>query len=288
MLPDFLVIGAEKCGTSWLYDALGRHPDIYLPDTKEVSFFNRRETNLKTSDYFVALRLPWYERFYDAYSGEGAAGDVSPMYLCDEEAPGRIAATIPSAKLIAILRDPVERVASHYWMAYNKKHVTESLEEVVTGRHEAIVRRSLYGEQIGRYFSHFRREQILVLIFEEVMSDRRRALETICDFIGVDSARLPDVDFDEVIFPSTSYRLPLLHSASVALATALRTSPFLDWIPRLMKKAGFNQWVKQANSVEFSKPPLPQHLRDDLNAFYAEDREKLEALLDRKIETWPR
>lgn len=134
MLPTFLVIGAEKSGTTWLFDVLARHPDIYLPDTKELSFFNHHETNLKTSDYFANLGLPWYEAFYANFREEIAAGDVSPMYLCDDMAPERIAATIPSARLIVILRDPVERAISHYWMAHNKRHVTESLQEVVSTR----------------------------------------------------------------------------------------------------------------------------------------------------------
>ena len=105
MLPNFLVIGGEKCGTSWLYDVLLRHSDIYLPDTKELGFFNRRESNLNVTDYYVRLKLPWYQDFYVAYAGETAVGDVSPMYLCDEMAPERIATTLPAAKLIAVLRD---------------------------------------------------------------------------------------------------------------------------------------------------------------------------------------
>ncbi|MEQ8268831.1 MAG: sulfotransferase [Parvibaculum sp.] len=287
MLPTFFVIGAEKAGTTWLYEILSRHPDIFLPETKELSYFNQLDSNLKVSDYFTQLKRSWYEDFFAARRTENAVGDISPMYLCDEAAPRRIADTVPGAKLIAILRDPVERAASHYWMAHNKRHIAESLAETIARRHDAVIKRGLYGRQLTRYLECFPRSQILILVFEEAMADRERALAAICRFIGVDPSAQPEEGLEEASNPATAYRWPWLYNASVGVATALRQAPLLSWIPRLLKKAGFNKLVKNANAVDFSKPPLTEEQRRDLRDYYAPDRECLEALMGRKIYVWP-
>src|SRR5690606_19149476 len=121
MLPNFLVIGAQKAGTTWLYDVLRRHPDIFLPETKELSYFCQLDSDGNELNHFSRLDLAWYEGFFSAQDTETAIGEISPMYLCDEMAPRRIASTFPSIKLIAALRDPVERAASEYWMTFNKR-----------------------------------------------------------------------------------------------------------------------------------------------------------------------
>jgi len=288
MLPNFLVIGAEKAGTTWLYDTLKQHPDIFLPDTKELSYFNRLDSNLKPSDYFVTLPLKWYEDFFSDRAHEHATGDISPMYICDTEAPARIAKTLPNAKLIAILRDPIERAASQYWMAKNKRHISASLEEVVASRHPAIIQRGLYADQIKRYMDFFSRSQLLVLIFEEVMSDRNSAIEKICGFIGVDPERLSRDRLDIAVNAAAAYKWPWIYNASVTAATALRKMRFLSWVPRLLKKTGLNEYVKVINAREFEKPLLNENLKADLCAYYAEDRIRLEAFLGRRIECWTR
>lgn len=288
MLPNFLVIGAEKAGTTWLYDVLRRHPDVFLSDTKELCYFNRRDSNLRMSDYFCRLDRSWYEDFFSEHKGQRAIGDVSPMYLCDDAAPARIAATLPDAKLIAILRDPVERAHSHYWMARNKQHLTGELMEVIAGEDEAVIKRGLYGEQLEAYLSLFPRSQILILIFEEVMQDREQAVARICRFLEVDEACLSDENLQESVNPATAYRSAWLYNVSVAVATRLRQSPFLSWLPRLLKKAGFNEKVKSLNAMDFRKPSLTAEERSTLRRYYAGDRGKLEGLLGREIEAWPR
>lgn len=288
MFPNFLIIGAEKAGTTWLYDVLRRHPDIFLPDTKELSFFNGRHSDLKSNDKFVRLGPGWYENFFRFRRDESAVGDISPMYLCDTEAPARIAQMLPDVRLIAVLRDPVERAVSHYWMAYNKRHVTDSLGAVISRNDEAIIVRGLYGAQIERYLRHFPRENMLVLIFEEVMADRDRALDRLCHFLGVDPALQPRDGLHRASNPATAYRWRWLHTTSVKAASALRATRALSWLPRLLKRSGFNNRVKALNAVEFDKPELTEEERHTLRSLYAADRERLEELLGRKIEAWPR
>jgi len=122
-LPNFLVIGVEKGGTTWLHAQLKKHPEIFLPQSKEIHFFNKYNSNLIKHDYFQ-LGINWYADFFKQYKGQKVIGEVTPMYICDPEAPLRIQQTLPNVKLIAILRDPVRRAYSHYWMAKQKKNIS--------------------------------------------------------------------------------------------------------------------------------------------------------------------
>lgn len=288
MLPNFLVIGAQKAGTTWLYDVLRRHPDIFLPETKELSYFCQLDSDGNELNHFSRLDLAWYEGFFSAQDTETAIGEISPMYLCDEMAPRRIASTFPSIKLIAALRDPVERAASEYWMTFNKRASMPPLAEILEKDNDLILRRGLYGGQLETYFSLFPRENILVLVFEEMMADRDAALDHICRFLGVDPALQPREGLDEASNPATAYRSRWLHTTSVKVATALRASKALSWLPRLLKKMGFNERVKSLNAMDFRKPPLTAEERSALRRYYAGDRGKLEGLLGREIEAWPR
>src|SRR5690348_11928752 len=94
VLPNFLVIGVEKGGTTWLHTQLKKHPEIFLPNTKEVHFFNKYNSNFVAHDYFK-FGLDWYREFFKDYEGQQAIGEVTPMYICDAEAPLRIKQTLP-------------------------------------------------------------------------------------------------------------------------------------------------------------------------------------------------
>lgn len=288
MLPNFLIIGAQKAGTTWLYDVLRRHPDIFLPDTKELSYFSRLDSDGHVLDQFTRLGHAWYEDFFSPHQRERAVGEVSPMYLCDDAAPERIAAMLPDVKLIAVLREPVERAASEYWMTYNKRASMPPLMDLAEDGGNLIVRRGLYGAQLERYLRHFPRENMLVLIFEEVMADRDSALDRLCSFLGVDPALQPRDDLHRASNPATAYRWRWLHTTSVKAASALRATRALSWLPRLLKRSGFNKRIRALNAVEFDKPELTEEERRTLGSLYAADREKLEGLLGRKIEAWPR
>ena len=113
MLPNFLVIGSARCGTSWLDENLRQHPEVYLPrDDKEVHFFDNK----------YHMGIEWYERFFEGSEAQ-AIGEVTPSYLYYGHVAGRIKEHVPDVKMIALLRNPAERAYSHYWniVANHKK-----------------------------------------------------------------------------------------------------------------------------------------------------------------------
>jgi hypothetical protein len=201
MLPDFLIIGGAKCGTTSLYDWLSRHPQILPASEKEVHFF----------DYNFFRGEDWY-RSHFARPLDGVdcvTGDGSVSYLSHRWAPERAARLLPHAKLIVVMRDPVDRAYSQFQMSRSEKlEVCESFEEAIAWegarlrpelariardpRYNSLefgvwsyLARSRYAEHLERWLDFFPREQFLFLRAEEMFADAYGAIERIDEFLGV-------------------------------------------------------------------------------------------------------
>ena len=181
-LPTFIVIGAQKSGTTSLHRYLSSHPQIYMPAVKEL-------------DFFVAERtwdrgLEWYEAQFAGAGPGQVCGEADPEYTAFpafDGVPARIAATCPEAKLIYLVRHPIERMRSQYLHAVSEGVETRPISAAFTSN-LGLLTRSLYGLQLDRYLEHFPRERILVITAEALRDDRARTLTAILDFIGVDTA----------------------------------------------------------------------------------------------------
>ncbi|MFA5581482.1 MAG: sulfotransferase [Paracoccaceae bacterium] len=214
-LPNFIVIGAAKSGTTSLMSYLGQHPDVFVSASKEPNYFALAGFKgpprgpapaaiLQAMLYnWSRTELPEYEALFAAATDQRAIGEGSVRYLYFPEAPGRIRAMIPDVRLIAILRDPVSRLYSHYNM--NRQIQLEPLglraalaaEEtrIADGWgwdwHYAAVSR--YGEQLRRYYDLFPREQIAVFLYDDFVADPLGVHAQICRHIGVKPDMQPDM-----------------------------------------------------------------------------------------------
>jgi hypothetical protein len=217
--PDFLIIGAMKCGTTTLHTALIQHPDVFFP-RGEVKFF--------TIDDFVQQRqffpfeagawtdhdfdrnyndyVVWYSSLYASRKTEKFAGEDAPSYLPSDKAPLRIARHFPGIKLIVILRDPVARAWSNYWHNVNRYNSFLSFEDALRLCPEHLIDRSCYKAQIEKYLSYFRRDQFLFLLFEDLVRDFGATMHELSHFVG-----LPAFDFEPIHANKTPYpkNLPL-------------------------------------------------------------------------------
>lgn len=286
--PTFVVLGAEKAGTTWVYATLRRHPDVYLPDVKELSFFNRLDSNGRTSDNFVRCGLGWYEAFYSGRRGETAAGDISPMYLCDTDAPARMHGLMPDVTLLCFLRDPVDRAWSHYNMALSKRHTADSFEAIVARRDERFVGRGFYADQIARYEALFGPGRVHVFVFEEFFSDPMRHIDDLCRTIGVAAAPLRDGALTERENAAAAYRSPRLLDAGIGVASWMRRTPGLAQVGRLLKASGLYGKVRAWNEIPQRNPPLPDALHAQLRDIFRDDVTRLEERLGRRIDAWHR
>lgn len=195
-LPNFLIIGAQKSGTTSMHNMLKNHPFIYLPAKKEIHYFTKH----------YAIGLNWYSRHFKDAKIEQSCGEATPYYIFHPEAPQRIQALIPRVKLIALLRDPVERTLSAYF--HSRRLGLDSLsieqafaaepERVQSGhpthlQHHSYMRRSQYLEQLDRYEELFPREQILVLKSEEFFKSPSTIWKRIEKFLQIPRAKPPHV-----------------------------------------------------------------------------------------------
>jgi len=288
MLPNFLHIGAEKSGTTWLYGRLHRHPDIFMPDVKELHYFNGKNSNLESpANNFKTQDLEWYEVHFEGAEEETAIGEATPMYLCDPEAPAKIHHTIPDVKLIACLRYPTDRAYSHYWMARGKDHTDQSFGEVARRRDERFIERGRYGKQLERYLDYFNRKQILILIHEEMFDVPSESLNKICSFLGVDDTFYRNQSWiTKRAHPASTERSILLHRAIGTLATWMRGHKGFRQVLGWIKEVGIAKWVKQANKRERDYPEMPDKSRRDLDEYYAPTIHCVEQILGRQVKKW--
>ncbi|MGI8777099.1 MAG: sulfotransferase family protein [Acidimicrobiales bacterium] len=173
-LPDFLGIGALKAGTSYLDAMLRGHPEVGLPPAvKEVEFFNRH----------FDRGSEWYTRQFRG-AEDRVRGEISPQYLFDARAAGRIRDLVPDVRLIVSVRNPVERAYSQYKHWAQETAYRGSFEDFLTD-HPGAVARGRYLPQLRPYLDRFSREQILVIVFEELVG-RPDTMAAVYRFIGAD------------------------------------------------------------------------------------------------------
>ena len=202
-LPGFLGLGAQKAGTTTLQMLLASHPQVFLPDCKEVHYFSLH----------YARGLKWYQSHYLEAPEGSLAGDITPYYLFHPEAPLRIHGLLPEAKLIILLRDPVERSLSQYFhsVRLGLEHLpleeafvaeqsrlqgSEKALQPATGWHRShqehsYLARSRYEVQLDRYRKLFDSDQILILRSEDLFHDTQKPWSCLIEFLGLDPCPLP-------------------------------------------------------------------------------------------------
>ena len=202
MLPDFLIIGAARCGTSTLYRYMQSHPEVHLRPNKrpEPHFF------FKDSEY--AKGILYYEKtWFPEESRWHAVGEASTSYLFGPRVPARIARHLPEVRLIAVLRNPIDRAFSNYW--HSIKSGLETLDFAAAVDQEAertraiegtplgdvkpfsYVERGFYHLQISNFLAYFDRSQLAILTFDDLCREPARVLAHVYRFLGVDPHILP-------------------------------------------------------------------------------------------------
>ena len=184
-LPNLIVIGAMKCGTSSLHHYLSQHPDVVMSEQKELNFFAEERVWQRGLDWY-ATNFP---------SGTAVRGESSPNYTkypAFEGVPERLHGTLPDAKLVYLLRDPIERIVSHYVDAFSFGRENGTLEETLSDLDDNhYVNCSSYAMQLERYLPFFPLSHILILTTEAMRDERRATLARAFRFLEVDDSSRP-------------------------------------------------------------------------------------------------
>ncbi|NEO98670.1 MAG: sulfotransferase domain-containing protein [Symploca sp. SIO2E9] len=286
-MPNFLIIGAMKSGTTTLYDSLNAHPQIYMSRLKEPHFFSYDGT-----ENFPITNLEDYQALFRGVSNETAIGEASTTYLFNSKAPERIRHYIPKAKLIAILRDPAERAYSLYLMRYRANQLKTQISdyEILNYFAQLVHKKSggtlneRYCASLKRYLSIFDQEQIKICFYQDLKSDPNTLLQDIYKFLGVDENLL----IHKPIKRSNTGGIPSNKSLHTSLENLKKS--FNATIGPLLPESLFQPlesiYTSLRNRNLVKAPPLPREIRKQLIEIYREDILHLQDFLQRDFSKW--
>ena len=291
-MPNFLIIGAAKAGTTALYEYLQQHPQIYMTPTKETNFF-AFEGEVVNFDGpgddgikgFSITDLDTYQAEFQQLTDEIAIGEACPSYLYLPQAAVRIKQYIPDSRLIVILRNPVERAYANFLHLVRDdrepyQDFTLALQEEtkrINSNWEWFwhyIQLGYYAEQLQRYYEMFSANQIKIYLYEDLREKPTALIQDICRFIEVDDTFAPDMS----LRPNKS-GMPKNRIIHYFL---LKPNPikalFRPLFPEKMRET-----IRHQN---LEKPPIPQEARQQLINLYREDILKCQDLINRDLSAW--
>lgn len=290
---DFLIIGAQKCATTALFEHLRSHPRIAMPAEKEAPFFTREDCSVQAWQAFA-------DNHFGAAQERRLWGKASPQYMCDPQAPARIQALMPGLKLVAILRDPIERSWSHFRMGQRReteqREFAQAIHALLAGgcrpdparipvpdhadgyQSEAdfYVAWSEYGRILADYAERFGRDQLLVLYTEDLETEPEATLDRLLEFIGLPAGFRPPSLGELIHRGGASKRIPQ------SIRNWLRNRRPLYWLWQCLPEANrsrlrfrYEQWNVYRSSSSVS---LPEDLHRRLRTHFSADLANLLAL----------
>jgi hypothetical protein len=251
-----------------LYKYLQPHPDVFMP-RKEIHFFDRKWDR----------GLAWYATRFEGFAGQPAVGEATPTYIADPVALRRMAETIPDARLLAILRDPVERAYSHYWMEHARGRDPRTFEAAVADEFEQrsgsprsdYLARGRYLAQLEEVCTHFTRERLHVVLLDDLRERTRSTYAEVCRFLAIDDGFVP---------PRIGDRVNRFVSFRSMRLRALRRS--------LPSRFRIGRAIGRLNARGEPYPPMDERTRRELVEHFAPELDALAAWLDRDLSAWQR
>jgi len=300
MLPNFLIIGAQKSGTTFVHECLREHPDIFMPRS-EVRFFEDPDYHESGFQQFEAL--------FAKVRHQKAIGIKRADYLAKPECPARIHEYIPSARLIVTLRSPVQRAISAYFWYMRMGYIPlarpeEGMRAILDASYtrsypksQDIIDYGFYGQQLQRYLRYFDREQMLILLLTRLRADPLESIRGLYRFLEVDQHYLPRArgrTWKSAIYSPSRIRFrrlfnPLIYSYCFENGRVTNLCSRGNVVSTLLGYAiGGTDRLLLARLCRNDKPSLSVPLRKRLLDVYREDVARLEHLLGTDLSGWRR
>jgi len=273
---DFVAVGPQRTGTSWLHEILRHHPSLCLPkNVKETWFF----------DHYYHKGLSWYASYFDHQQDSQICGEIGATYFQSENACQRLYQLNPNCKIIISLRDPVERAISLYQHHVSKGRTSPSWEEA-TAKFPEILEAGKYARYLPMWLDIFGAEQVKLILLEDIEVQPELTLKGLYNFLGVEEIELPEVAKKKV-GAAIAPKHPWLAKGIAQVVRLLRIWHLL-WIIEIGKKLGLKRVYyastrsnhQQQNEVA---PSLSPRQRLHLLAEYADDIAYVEKLLRRDL-----
>jgi hypothetical protein len=298
-LPDFFVIGAPKAGTTALHAALARHPQLYMSPVKEPKFFlcdGRPQPGGGPGDAHSSREWIWrpdeYEALFDDAPPWSLRGESTPFYLADLAAHRRIREAVPEARMIAILRDPVDRAYSNW--AHLWADGLETIEDFVAACAEEPRRTAagwgpfwryletgLYGRQLQHLYSVFPRDQVHVIRYKSLVDEPGSTLDEVCRFLGIEEGVVTEAPARNV----GGYVAPSNYTRALRLAFRHGAALGSHFPPQVWRKASLPlQWLIQRTPQH--RPELAESDRAQLVDYFSEDIDLVEEETGWDLRDW--
>ena len=279
---DFVVIGAQKAGTTSLHQYLGAHPDVFMSRNKELHFFVEGLYGRNGWDCGWEKGWGWYEAQFAEAGSAVAIGESSPSYATYPLREGiaeRIAASLPGVRLVYLLRHPVERARSEYTHNVINGQERRPIERALL-EDPRYLAKSSYAMQVDQYLSHVRRDQLLLVVSERLRLERAATMQRIFEFLGVGSS-LPhgvlDQEFHRTEQKAVPSRAGNLARRVPGYAMVARVSP--DTVRRAYRVATRARHDPRSATV-------PHHVRIELLSRLGPDLERLRTLCPEAPDAW--
>ena len=273
-LPNFLIVGAQKCGTTSLYDILNEHPEANISSVKDINFFSLENK--------FTLGVEYYSSYFNKpLKKHKITGEASPGYMNYPRVAEKIYHNLGEVKIVMILRDPIKRAYSQYWD--NRRHLKEYLSEdeiirdYLSTEYDSASKgyfsRGVYIQYIEEYLKYFSRDKMHIMIFEDLLKNPKKELSELYDFLGIDNSeqflKLPKPSNSSTIWLNPIYNF------------LLKNPGYTKRIPIHARRLFFFG-KKRAYKYELPSQKTMKILQD----FYRPWNEKLEDFLGYKLTGW--
>ncbi|ACB49489.1 putative sulfotransferase [Crocosphaera subtropica ATCC 51142] len=291
-LPNFLIVGIQKAGTTSVYNYLKQHPQVYLSPLKETNFLEKDWPQLiEQGHQFNPKKIATFEQYKNLFEGvtnEIAIGEISPNYLFHYKTSTElIKRYVPHAKLIAILRNPVERAISDYLMHVREAQSNRSLKEQIQYRADKsfVITKGKYYQPVKYYFEQFSQEQVSIFLYDDLRKDSQKFIQDIYKTIGVNPDFEPDTSRKSQVAQVPKNKAVnnlLVRKNPIRSLSASLLKPLLSEKKRQQVRSfliGMNSKSKEEiDSFDEEKQLLLNLYRDDIL--------KLQDLIDRDLSPW--
>lgn len=301
-LPDFLVIGAGKSGTTSIDKYLNQHPEVFVPKSKEPNFFGYE--NMKAEDFDIpadlahfrnsVTTLEGYLKIFEAAKPGQIRGETSNTYMYHEQAPYRIKYYIPDVKLIAVLRQPAGRLYSRFLhLARENRTPTENFSDCldkssVWWKRNDLIREGFYYQNLVKYFELFPHQNIRIYLYEDLQKAPLKVMRDLYGFIGVDVEFTPDVSlrYNESGLVKNKF-LNKIYGQGGLLSKSLRALLPGNVIQKLKGNLLLKKKMLDLRSKNLTKPAMDPEIKRKLTLdVYGDDIRNLEKLINRDLSHW--
>tara|TARA_B100001540_G_scaffold179083_1_gene157925 strand:+ start:1735 stop:2604 length:870 start_codon:yes stop_codon:yes gene_type:complete len=287
MKVNFFIVGAPKAGTTSLHYYLDEHPNINMSSIKETNYFSHQEIKEQNLYYKVSSinTLDEYYALFQKKSKDILFGETSPSYLFYRDVASKIKAYNSEAKIIIILRNPIDRAYSHYLMDYRLGLVKSSFSDIINQRsihkdsklyYQQYIELGNYSSQIDRYYNEFSADQILILDYDDFINDTHQAISRVFSFLSLDNFKISNINnkYNSSIRPKNNFIKKIY---SFRYLRKVFNSILPNNIKNLIHKTFFNKGGKIL---------LAEKTREELKNLFKLEINKLEVLLKNDYSKW--